>query len=153
MTLKIRIEFPHIPQAVSSRHFQEKCHQNLEHQRRLQELSFIKEEKRQLGNELEALRSKDKHIREWISRLEQILNKVKHIYACLMQIFRCYSSMVLGDLTFKTLNFKVTLFCPKNRGFFLRHPITFLSLRLYILLAKGLISFTNPVLSVRVSLY
>ncbi|TWW60259.1 hypothetical protein D4764_05G0003490 [Takifugu flavidus] len=54
---------------------QEKHHQNLEHQRQLQELAFIKEEKRQLGRELEALRSKDKRMREWTSRLEQILHK------------------------------------------------------------------------------
>lgn len=70
------------PSFVSSYHFQEKHHQNLEHQLRLQELIVIKEEKKQLGNELEALRSKDKHIREWINRLEQILDNVRHIYVC-----------------------------------------------------------------------
>lgn len=65
-----------------SYHFQEKHHQNLEHQLRLQELIVIKEEKRQLGNELEALRSKDNDIKDWINRLEQILDKVGHINAC-----------------------------------------------------------------------
>ncbi|XP_056889979.1 coiled-coil domain-containing protein 158-like isoform X2 [Takifugu flavidus] len=60
---------------------QEKHHQNLEHQRQLQELAFIKEEKRQLGRELEALRSKDKRMREWTSRLEQILHKMSERFA------------------------------------------------------------------------
>lgn len=94
-------------------HFQEKHHHNLEHQRQLQELAFIKEEKRQLGREVEALRSKDKRIREWTNRLEQILHKVKHIYECKtlfdhQKILICYSNILLPDVTFQILiiNFK-----------------------------------------------
>lgn len=103
---------------VCGYHLQEKHHQNLEHQRQLQELAFIKEEKRQLGRELEALRSKDRRIREWTSRLELILHKVKHIHAFVIwppKTFGHYSNIVLSDLTFKILiiNFTVQFFVIK----------------------------------------
>ncbi|XP_035846676.1 coiled-coil domain-containing protein 158-like isoform X10 [Sander lucioperca] len=55
--------------------YQEKRYQSLENQRQLGELTFVREEKRQLGNELEALRSKDKQLGERISQLEAILHK------------------------------------------------------------------------------
>lgn len=67
--------------STSPRHFQEKHYQNLEHQRQHQELTVIKEEKRKLSNELQALHCKDKKIRDWITKLEGILHKVMHIYA------------------------------------------------------------------------
>ncbi len=51
-------------------------YQSLEHKRQLQELTVVREEKRQLGNELEVLRSKDKQLRERIGQLEAILHKV-----------------------------------------------------------------------------
>ncbi len=55
---------------------QERRYQSLERQRQLQELSLVKKEKRQLGDELEALRSKDKQLRDRIGQLETILHKV-----------------------------------------------------------------------------
>ncbi|TKS78437.1 Coiled-coil domain-containing protein 158 [Collichthys lucidus] len=61
--------------------YQEKLYQGLEQQRQLQELTFVREEKRQLGNELEALRSKDKQLRERISQLEAILHKMSESFA------------------------------------------------------------------------
>lgn len=67
--------------STSPHHFQEKHYQNLEHQHQLQELTVIKEEKRKLSNELQALHCKDKKIRDWITKLERILHKVMHIYA------------------------------------------------------------------------
>ena len=63
---------------------QEKHHQNQENQRQFQELAFVREEKRQLANELEALHSKDKQLRDRISKLESILHKVLLIYT------KCY---------------------------------------------------------------
>ena len=64
---------------------QEKHYQSLENQRQLQELTFVREEKRQLANELEALQSKDKQLRDRISKLESILHKVALIYTkCLL---------------------------------------------------------------------
>lgn len=59
--------------------FQEKRSQSLETHRQLQELTLIREEKRQLANELKALRSKDQQLRERISELEAILHKVKYL--------------------------------------------------------------------------
>ncbi|KAM4578532.1 uncharacterized protein V3H82_007935 isoform 1-T1 [Fundulus diaphanus] len=55
---------------------QEKRRQNLETHRQLQELTFVREEKRQLANELTALRSKDHQLRERINELEAILHKM-----------------------------------------------------------------------------
>ncbi|XP_047238318.1 coiled-coil domain-containing protein 158-like isoform X3 [Girardinichthys multiradiatus] len=55
---------------------QEKCRQNLETHRQLQELTFVREEKRQLASELKVLRSKDHQLRERISELEAILHKM-----------------------------------------------------------------------------
>lgn len=64
---------------------QEKHYQILENQRQLQELTFVREEKRQLANELEALQSKDTQLRDRISKLEAILHKVALIYTkCLL---------------------------------------------------------------------
>ncbi|XP_035812163.1 coiled-coil domain-containing protein 158 isoform X2 [Amphiprion ocellaris] len=60
---------------------QEKCYQNRETQRQLQELTLVKEEKKQLGNELEALRSKDQQLRGRIGELEAILHKMSESFA------------------------------------------------------------------------
>ncbi|XP_042344859.1 coiled-coil domain-containing protein 158-like isoform X3 [Plectropomus leopardus] len=61
--------------------YQEKRLQTLKNQRQLQQLTFVREEKRQLGDELEALRSKDKQLREHISQLEAILHKMSESFA------------------------------------------------------------------------
>ncbi|XP_030593438.1 coiled-coil domain-containing protein 158 isoform X2 [Archocentrus centrarchus] len=60
---------------------QEKHYQNLETQRQLQELTFVREEKRQLANELEVLHSKDQQLRDRISELEAILHKMSESFA------------------------------------------------------------------------
>lgn len=59
---------------------QKKRYQTLENQRQLQELTFIREENRQLANELEALRSEDQLLRDRVGELEAILHKVLFIY-------------------------------------------------------------------------
>ncbi|XP_022047196.2 coiled-coil domain-containing protein 158 [Acanthochromis polyacanthus] len=59
----------------------EKRYQNRETQRQLQELTLVKEEKKQLANELEALRSKDQQLRGRIGELEAILHKMSESFA------------------------------------------------------------------------
>ncbi|XP_049433759.1 coiled-coil domain-containing protein 158-like isoform X2 [Epinephelus fuscoguttatus] len=66
---------------VKDKLYQEKRYHGLENQRQLQQLTFVREEKRQLGDELEALRSKDKQLRERISQLEAILHKMSESFA------------------------------------------------------------------------
>ncbi|XP_033974163.1 coiled-coil domain-containing protein 158-like isoform X1 [Trematomus bernacchii] len=61
--------------------YQEKRYQSLENQRQLQELTFVREEKKQLGIEQEVLRSKDNQLRERIGQLEAILNKLSESFA------------------------------------------------------------------------
>ncbi|XP_036954412.1 coiled-coil domain-containing protein 158-like isoform X1 [Acanthopagrus latus] len=60
---------------------QEKHYQSLEQQRQLQELTLVREEKRHLSSELEALRSKDKQLRDRIGQLEAILHKMSESFA------------------------------------------------------------------------
>uniref|UniRef100_A0A1A8JF16 Coiled-coil domain containing 158 n=1 Tax=Nothobranchius kuhntae TaxID=321403 RepID=A0A1A8JF16_NOTKU len=59
---------------------QEKRHQKLESHRHLQEVTFIREEKRQLAGELKALRSKDQQLKERIDELEAILHKMSESF-------------------------------------------------------------------------
>uniref|UniRef100_A0A1A8MH64 Coiled-coil domain containing 158 n=1 Tax=Nothobranchius pienaari TaxID=704102 RepID=A0A1A8MH64_9TELE len=59
---------------------QEKRHQKLESHRHLQEVTFIREEKRQLVGELKALRSKDQQLKERIDELEAILHKMSESF-------------------------------------------------------------------------
>uniref|UniRef100_A0A8D3EBE4 Coiled-coil domain-containing protein 158-like n=1 Tax=Scophthalmus maximus TaxID=52904 RepID=A0A8D3EBE4_SCOMX len=61
--------------------YQEKRHQSLESQRQLHELTFVKEEKKQLATELGALRSKDQQLRDRIEDLEAILHKMSASFA------------------------------------------------------------------------
>ncbi|XP_068167031.1 coiled-coil domain-containing protein 158-like isoform X2 [Antennarius striatus] len=61
--------------------YQEKLHQNLQYQHQLEELAFVREEKRQLSNELEALHSKDKQLRARIGQLDTILHKMSESFA------------------------------------------------------------------------
>ncbi|XP_067378117.1 coiled-coil domain-containing protein 158-like isoform X2 [Channa argus] len=70
----------HLKEAMEKLH-QEKLYQNLENQRHLQELMFIREEKRLLALELEAFRTKDQQLRERISDLEAILHKMSGSFA------------------------------------------------------------------------
>lgn len=64
----------YLPQSTP---FQERSQHRSELQRQLQQLSLAKKEKRQLKDELEALRSKDKQLRDRIGQLEAILHKVE----------------------------------------------------------------------------
>lgn len=59
---------------------QENSHQGAELQQQLLQLGLAKKEKRQLKDELEALRSKDKQFRNRIKQLEAILHKVWRFY-------------------------------------------------------------------------
>ncbi|XP_060895044.1 coiled-coil domain-containing protein 158-like [Labrus mixtus] len=70
----------HLEEAMEKLH-QEKRQQGLQHQHQLQELTFIREEKRQLRSEMEALCSKDKQLKERISQLEAILHKMSESFA------------------------------------------------------------------------
>ncbi|XP_040899244.1 coiled-coil domain-containing protein 158-like isoform X2 [Toxotes jaculatrix] len=70
----------HLEETVEKLH-QEKRYQSLESQRHLQELAFVREEKKQLANELEALRSKDQQLRDRIGQLEAILHKMSESFA------------------------------------------------------------------------
>ncbi|XP_034452070.1 coiled-coil domain-containing protein 158-like isoform X2 [Hippoglossus hippoglossus] len=60
---------------------QEKRHQSLENQRQLGQLAFVREEKKLLSRELEALGSKDQQLRERIGKLEAILHKMSESFA------------------------------------------------------------------------
>ncbi|XP_065804481.1 coiled-coil domain-containing protein 158 isoform X2 [Labrus bergylta] len=70
----------HLEEAMEKLH-QEKRQRGLQHQHQLQELTFIREEKRQLRSEMEALCSKDKQLKERISQLEAILHKMSESFA------------------------------------------------------------------------
>ncbi|XP_037338798.2 coiled-coil domain-containing protein 158-like isoform X1 [Pungitius pungitius] len=61
--------------------YQGKRLQGLEKHRQLQQLMFLREEKRQLGTELEALRSTDQQLRERVGQLEAILHKMSESFA------------------------------------------------------------------------
>ncbi|KAF7663475.1 hypothetical protein LDENG_00210660 [Lucifuga dentata] len=61
--------------------YQEKRYQDLENQRQLQELAFIREEKKQLATEMESLHSKEKRFRERIHELEAALHKMSESFA------------------------------------------------------------------------
>ncbi|XP_029016124.1 coiled-coil domain-containing protein 158-like isoform X2 [Betta splendens] len=69
----------HLEEALDKM-YQKKRYQNLKTQRQLQELSFIREEKRQLANELEALRPKDQLLRDRIGELEAVLHKMSESF-------------------------------------------------------------------------
>ncbi|XP_053277295.1 coiled-coil domain-containing protein 158 isoform X11 [Pleuronectes platessa] len=60
---------------------QEKRHQSLENQRQLGQLAFVREEKKLLSRELEALGSKDQQLRDRIGQLEAILHKMSESFA------------------------------------------------------------------------
>uniref|UniRef100_A0A1A8GM22 Coiled-coil domain containing 158 n=1 Tax=Nothobranchius korthausae TaxID=1143690 RepID=A0A1A8GM22_9TELE len=59
---------------------QEKRHQKLESHRHLQEVTFIREEKRRLAAELKALRSTDQQLKERMDELEAILHKMSESF-------------------------------------------------------------------------
>ncbi|XP_076006952.1 coiled-coil domain-containing protein 158-like isoform X3 [Genypterus blacodes] len=60
---------------------QEKHYQDLENQRRVQELAFAREQKKQLTMELEALHVKGKQFRQRICELEEALQKMSGSFA------------------------------------------------------------------------
>lgn len=90
------IQLPH-PSHFTEHSVQEKRFQSLEKRRQLQQLMFVGEEKRQLGTELEALRSKDKQLRERVGQLEAILHKVMPVHT-----LWCYHQMLAGVWNWNT---------------------------------------------------
>ncbi|XP_049907414.1 coiled-coil domain-containing protein 158-like isoform X7 [Epinephelus moara] len=95
---------------VKDKLYQEKRYQGLENQRQLQQLTFVREEKRQLGDELEALRSKDKQLRERISQLEAILHKMSESFA------DCQDFIQLQEQDFFRLKLQHTLDLKELQG-------------------------------------
>ncbi|XP_041643766.1 coiled-coil domain-containing protein 158-like [Cheilinus undulatus] len=89
---------------------QEKHQQSLQHQHQLQELSFIREEKRQLRSELETLCSKDKQLRDRISQLEALLHKMSESFA------DCQDFIQLQEQEFFRLKLKHALDLKELQG-------------------------------------
>ncbi|KAM7415781.1 hypothetical protein PAMA_018038 [Pampus argenteus] len=96
--------------------YQEKHYQNLENQRQLQELAFVREEKRQLANELEVLTSKDKQLRERISKMEAILHKMSERFT------DCQDFIQLQEQDFFRLKLKHALDLKELQGQNVRTP-------------------------------
>ncbi|XP_026199052.1 coiled-coil domain-containing protein 158 isoform X2 [Anabas testudineus] len=97
--------------------YKEKRYQNLENQRQLQELTFIREEKRQLANELEALQSKDQQLRDRICELEAILHKMSESFA------DCQDFIQLQEQEFFRLKLQHTLDLKELQGKHLYRPL------------------------------
>ncbi|XP_054467233.1 coiled-coil domain-containing protein 158-like isoform X2 [Anoplopoma fimbria] len=76
----LQVKIQHL-EDIKDKLCQKKHYQSMENRRQLQELTFVREEKRQLGNELEALGSRDKQLRERIGQLEAILHKMSESFA------------------------------------------------------------------------
>ncbi|XP_049619155.1 coiled-coil domain-containing protein 158 isoform X3 [Syngnathus scovelli] len=89
---------------------QERSYQNAESQRQTRELAFVREEKRQLACELDAVRSKDKHLRERISELEAILHKMTESFA------NCQEFIQLKEQEFFRLKLKHILDLKEYQG-------------------------------------
>ncbi|KAM9858577.1 coiled-coil domain-containing protein 158-like [Aulostomus maculatus] len=89
---------------------QEKCYQNLENQHQLKELVLVREEKRQLTSELEALSSKDKQLRDRIGELEAILHKMSVNFA------DCQDFIQLQEQEFFRLKLKHALDLKELQG-------------------------------------
>ncbi|XP_075881894.1 uncharacterized protein LOC142887870 isoform X3 [Nelusetta ayraudi] len=82
---------------------QEKSQHCLEQQQQLQRLGLAKKEKRQLKDELEALRSKDQQLRDRIGQLEAILHKLSESFA------DCQDFLELQDQDFYRLKLQHAL--------------------------------------------
>ncbi|XP_062237530.1 coiled-coil domain-containing protein 158-like isoform X3 [Platichthys flesus] len=76
----LQSKIQHLEETVEKLH-QEKRHQSLENQRQLGQLAFVREEKKLLSRELEALGSKDQQLRDRIGQLETILHKMSESFA------------------------------------------------------------------------
>nr|XP_019954864.1 PREDICTED: coiled-coil domain-containing protein 158 isoform X2 [Paralichthys olivaceus] len=76
----LQSKIQHLEETVEKLH-QEKHHQSRENQRHLGALTFVREEKKQLSSELEALHSKDQQLRDRIGQLEAILHKISESFA------------------------------------------------------------------------
>ncbi|XP_029294927.1 LOW QUALITY PROTEIN: coiled-coil domain-containing protein 158-like [Cottoperca gobio] len=90
--------------------YQKKRYQSLENQRQLQELAFVREEKRQLAIELDALRSKDNQLREHIGQLEAILHKMSASFT------DCQDFLQLQDQDFFRLKLRHALDLKELQG-------------------------------------
>ncbi|XP_028270307.1 coiled-coil domain-containing protein 158-like isoform X2 [Parambassis ranga] len=89
---------------------QDKHYQNLETQHQLQELTLVREEKRQLVNELEALRTRDQQLRDRISELEAILHKMSESFT------NCQDFIQLQEQQFFRLKLKHALDLKELKG-------------------------------------
>ncbi|XP_026177301.1 coiled-coil domain-containing protein 158 isoform X3 [Mastacembelus armatus] len=76
----LQSKIQHLEEAMEKL-YQEKRYQKMKNQRRVKELTFIREEKRQLADELEALHSKDRQLRDRIGELEAMLHKMSASFA------------------------------------------------------------------------
>ncbi|XP_060927678.1 coiled-coil domain-containing protein 158-like [Limanda limanda] len=76
----LQSKIQHLEETVEKLH-QEKRHQSLENKRQLGQLAFVREEKKLLSRELEALGSKDQQLRDRIGQLEAILHKMSESFA------------------------------------------------------------------------
>nr|XP_057926524.1 coiled-coil domain-containing protein 158-like isoform X3 [Doryrhamphus excisus] len=106
-TLKARVQ--HREEAVKKLD-QERSYQNVENQHQVPELAFVKEEKRQLAHELDAVRSKDKLLRERICELEAILHKMTESFA------NCQDFMQLKEQEFFRLKLEHLLDLKEFQG-------------------------------------
>ncbi|XP_077416348.1 uncharacterized protein LOC144048350 isoform X3 [Vanacampus margaritifer] len=89
---------------------QERSYQNVESRRQAQELALVREERRQVARELDAARSKDKHLRERISELEAILHKMTEGFA------NCQEFIQLKEQEFFRLKLKHVLDLKEFQG-------------------------------------
>ncbi|XP_077378423.1 uncharacterized protein LOC144019317 isoform X3 [Festucalex cinctus] len=89
---------------------QERSYQNTESQRQAQELTLVREEKWQLARELDAVHSKDKHLRERLSELEAILHKMTEGFA------NCQEFIQLKEQEFFRLKLKHVLDLKEFQG-------------------------------------
>ncbi|XP_034547793.1 coiled-coil domain-containing protein 158-like isoform X2 [Notolabrus celidotus] len=105
----LQSKIQHSEETIEKLH-QEKRQQSLQHQQQLQELTFIREEKRQLRSELEALHSNDKQLRERIGRLEAILHKMSESFA------DCQDFIQLQEQDFIRLKIQHTLDLKELQG-------------------------------------
>ncbi|XP_029999492.1 coiled-coil domain-containing protein 158-like isoform X3 [Sphaeramia orbicularis] len=89
---------------------QEKLYQKLENQHQLDELTSLREEKKQLSTALEALHSKDKQLKERISELKAILHQLSESFAS------CQDFIQMQEQAFYRLKLKHTLDLKERQG-------------------------------------
>ncbi|XP_061751461.1 coiled-coil domain-containing protein 158-like [Nerophis ophidion] len=89
---------------------QERFYQDVENRRQVRQLAFVEQEKRQLAHQLDAVCSKDKHLRERIGELEAILHKTAESFA------NCQDFIQLKEQEFFRLKVKHILDLKEFQG-------------------------------------